>query len=127
MRCRIFMLPEHLERLVYTPFCHPFTLSAQLPASCTTSLQLPITTSSLTFGNFWSIFYLNFLLQLKPTSVSFGFCNMIALEPKFLFVHPFLSFAFEFSLLRPPLNCYDLFQDVLVLFLKSNSSYSLGI
>ena len=100
MRYRIFTMPEHLERLVCTPFCHPFTLSAQLPASCTTSLQLPITTSSLTFGNFWSVFYLNFLLQLKRTSVSlemcfsFGFCNMIAFEPKSLFVHPFLSFSF---------------------------------
>lgn len=67
------------------------------PASCTTSLQVIIVTSSLTFGNFWSIFYLNFLQQLKPASVSWDvfllwLCNTIALEPKSLFsIHTLVS------------------------------------
>lgn len=41
MRCRIFTIPEHLERVVPTPLCHLLTsINTQLPAFWLPSLPL---------------------------------------------------------------------------------------
>ena len=63
MRYRIFTMPEHLERLVCTPFCHPFTLSAQLPASCTLHHFLAVANHDFLI-NIWK-FLVRILLELS--------------------------------------------------------------